>query len=966
MTLSTSSFTRSLKFGRSLPASSGCYWMLNYYNPNLNVPTFEQEWNFTQSVIDNDGNIFSIGLGYTQTGTNAFITKTASNGLLVWSKTFEHPSGYSLLGNSIALDSLGNIVITIISDNNNFISKVLDGHILKIDPNGSTIIWQTAYKVNGTINGTTYYTLNKIVVDSIDNLYVGFTLINGSSPNTQCGLLKYDTNGILQWQRMLNNPPSSQSILYNLGVGPDLCPVIGYSYQYPGNPGIIKFDTDGNELWHNELAYPSASVYLTESLFYIDNNNDIFLSVYYNYILKISSTGSKLIERSFTNLSASFNFPSIEADISGNIYLVIDVLPLIYVFKLDSSLNLLWENKLSFSDPNYAESPGLYSGYEPQFMRVKNNALYITGSLRIDNFGSGLIYTGMIAKFPLDQSLNGTYSFITLNGSFTYENTTDWSVSTTSDFVLSLSSRMIKNTGGTTNTSLLTNTNFVAYNYPSVISCSDIASPGPLFPMTLVFDTSLSATNEIELPFNGLVNVVIDWGDTNVETVTTTGYKSHTYATNGIYTVTITGSVSQYGGTPINPESLISVLSWGLVCTDYFYAFSQCVNLTTIPPYGPPDAISLSAMFLNCSSLNAPVGSWDVSTVQNMSYMFQGCTSFNQPMGYWDVSNVTNMEGMFYFATSFNQNISDWDVSNVTNMSSMFEFASSFNSNISNWNTSSLTDMSYMFSNASSFNQSINAWNISNVTTLFYTFQDATAFNQPLNSWNTSSVTNMEGTFTYASSFNQPLNSWNTANVTTMSAMFQNASSFNQTINSWNTGNVTDMSYMFEAATAFNQPLVSWDTSKVTDMRGMFIDASAFNQNIGTWNTGLVQYINGMFNGATSFNQDIASWNTASVLNMSNMFNGATAFNQSLNPWTVSSVTNMSGMFNGAINYNQPMSNWNVSSVTNMNLMFFNATVFNQNISNWCVTLILSEPFNFSVGSPLTAPNKPVWGTCPS
>ena len=42
------------------------------------------------------------------------------------------------------------------------------------------------------------------------------------------------------------------------------------------------------------------------------------------------------------------------------------------------------------------------------------------------------------------------------------------------------------------------------------------------------------------------------------------------------------------------------------------------------------------------------------------------------------------------------------------------------------------------------------------------------------------------------------------------------------------------------------------------------------------------------------------------------------------------------------------------------------ATSFNQNISNWCVTNIGSEPCNFSIGSPLTESNKPVWGTCPN
>jgi len=46
--------------------------------------------------------------------------------------------------------------------------------------------------------------------------------------------------------------------------------------------------------------------------------------------------------------------------------------------------------------------------------------------------------------------------------------------------------------------------------------------------------------------------------------------------------------------------------------------------------------------------------------------------------------------------------------------------------------------------------------------------------------------------------------------------------------------------------------------------------------------------------------------------------------------------------------------------------MFRDAFLFNQDISSWCVTNIGSEPTEFSIGSPLTESNKPIWGTCPS
>ena len=84
------------------------------------------------------------------------------------------------------------------------------------------------------------------------------------------------------------------------------------------------------------------------------------------------------------------------------------------------------------------------------------------------------------------------------------------------------------------------------------------------------------------------------------------------------------------------------------------------------------------------------IGTWDVSSVRDMSYMFYDI-KFDGDLSGWDVSNVTHMNTMFY-DSKFNGDISCWDVSNVTDMSWVFA-SSKFNGDISDWDVSDILDI---------------------------------------------------------------------------------------------------------------------------------------------------------------------------------------------------------------------------------------------------------------------------------
>jgi surface protein len=351
----------------------------------------------------------------------------------------------------------------------------------------------------------------------------------------------------------------------------------------------------------------------------------------------------------------------------------------------------------------------------------------------------------------------------------------------------------------------------------------------------------------------------------------------------------------------------------------------------------------MSDMFNN-KGFNQSIGNWDVSNVTNMASMFRGNKMFDQPLDKWDVSKVTNMEAMF-LRTPFNQVISEWDVSNVTTFADMFWDNSKFNQPIGNWNVNKGKNFHGMFWGATAFNQPIGNWNVSNAEIMSYMF---------------SGIYDNES-YSRKGLFNQNITAWNVGNVTNMTGMFNN-SSFNQPIGGWNVSKVTSMYEMFDQST-FNQPLGDWNVSSVTNMGLMFANSS-FNQSITDWDVSRVTNMSSMFEKALEFNQPLESWNVSNVTTMYFMFSSASSFNQPIGDWNVSKVKTMYAMFNFTP-FNQTLEKWDVSNVLDMNFMF-NHAPFNQNISDWCVSRITSEPEAFASGSPLSAQNKPVWGTCPN
>jgi surface protein len=179
-------------------------------------------------------------------------------------------------------------------------------------------------------------------------------------------------------------------------------------------------------------------------------------------------------------------------------------------------------------------------------------------------------------------------------------------------------------------------------------------------------------------------NYFIDWGDGSFNSEVD-GNITHTYSNSGIYTVKIYGEFPQiyfpynYNNTiQSDAQKLISIEQWGTIeWRSMHKAFAGCSylqgNALDVPNLSMVK--STSAMFLDASSFNQDISSWDVSNVIYMGHMFSEASSFNQDISSWDVSNVQDMSEMFFKASSFNQDISLWNTKSLIYEQGIFQYA---------------------------------------------------------------------------------------------------------------------------------------------------------------------------------------------------------------------------------------------------------------------------------------------------
>lgn len=339
--------------------------------------------------------------GYTtsqgQGGEELYLCKISTGGSLMWQRSLGGTSNER--GQGIGVDSSDNIYIAGYTQSEG--QGGVDLLLVKYDANGA-IQWQRSLGGSGTERAF------GIAVTSGGDCYIAGTTDSQSAGSTDILICKYNSSGVIQWQRTLGGNSNDDGLGIALDGNGDLYVTGIQTSETQGgfDVPIAKYNSSGVIQWQRTLGGGSNDVGLGIAT---DSGNNAYIAGYTLtdsdggddvLIVKYDSSGAIQWQRTISNNQFE-NARGVATDASNNVYIcgehstvlgAVDCL----VAKYNSSGILQWTRSLRLtaaSDQGYA-------------MVVDSNGdMCIVGTM-------------FIAKLPGDGSKTGTY------GSYHWETTT--------------------------------------------------------------------------------------------------------------------------------------------------------------------------------------------------------------------------------------------------------------------------------------------------------------------------------------------------------------------------------------------------------------------------------------------------------------------------------------------------------------------------------------------------------------
>jgi hypothetical protein len=350
--------------------------------------------------IDSSGNIYCGGED-SANAVDPFIAKFDSEGAVQWQYVFRESANDASSFYKVVLDSSGNphAVGYIVPSSGG--QGSLDWLTMKLNSSG-TAQWKNI------LGMAQYEALNDAVMDSSDNLYAnGFGWGTAGQGQYDGVIVKYNSSGSVVWQKSVGSINSDRFYGITLDTQGD---VISVGYNRGVNTTyynwVVKYNTSGVIQWQKTInvAGGTQNNYTWDVV--TDSSDNIYCCATSNdsntgLLYKLNSSGAL----QWIKTTDTFIPQELAIDSSGNIYAGGSESNDATFAKFDSSGNIQWQAKLH---------PTVSSSYSyVQSMKVSNDGEYLLFSGNIDK-GDGNGYMAWLVSVPTDGSLKeGVYDGLT-------------------------------------------------------------------------------------------------------------------------------------------------------------------------------------------------------------------------------------------------------------------------------------------------------------------------------------------------------------------------------------------------------------------------------------------------------------------------------------------------------------------------------------------------------------------------
>ena len=259
--------------GQGSPATSGGY--IDLFGNNFTNPstTISRQNNL---VYDSSNNLYMVG--YTDSGSNStgIVAKYNVNGAIQWQRTLGASSPNSTNFFGIDLDNSNNVYVSG-GTSSDGTTDGTDVQIVKYDTNGN-LQWQKTLGSAGLYQAG----LSVVVEQSTGDFYVGGSFLPTTSfpQYFRVLLLKYDSSGTLQWQRSLT-PATSTNQATCQDIALDSSGNIYIAGSTPtstssGQGMLIKYNSSGTLQW--QVGLSKATGQSGYEGITIDSSDNIFVT----------------------------------------------------------------------------------------------------------------------------------------------------------------------------------------------------------------------------------------------------------------------------------------------------------------------------------------------------------------------------------------------------------------------------------------------------------------------------------------------------------------------------------------------------------------------------------------------------------------------------------------------------------------------------------------------------------------